>query len=461
MVNYDEDEGDNERSTLLNPEQEKHPCCSTHPKSVSYQVTVCVLICFLSFGSYFCFDNPAALHSEFREDLEMTEVQFMNLYAWYSWPNVVLSFIGGFLIDKVFGVRLGASIFSLFLIAGQFVFAAGAFINAHWLCYLGRFIFGIGGESLAVAQNTYTVKWFSGSTLNLIFGLQLAMARIGSTVNMNVMQPLYKHCESFMSLGPHTLGMALLIAASTTVYSFICGAVLGFMDKRAEKINKRERGAVNETEDEEAKIQLTDILHFPIQFWLVTLICVLYYSAVFPFVAIAKPYFESEFGLSPSEAALLNSIIYIMSAPLSPCFGLLIDFVGFNASFIVLANGMCLAGHIILGFIPITPWVGVIIIGISYSMLASSLWPLVSLLVERHQLGTAYGFMQSWQNLGLAVIAIAAGAIAEKGWIKIELFFSGLVLGTLSAPSVYMFTESCFMLYFSIHNMCNWTLDSK
>ena len=265
--------------------------------------------------------------------------------------------------------------------------------------------------------------------MNLIFGLQLAMARIGSTVNMNVMQPLYKHCESFMSLGPHTLGMALLIAASTTVYSFICGAVLGFMDKRAEKINKRERGAVNETEDEEAKIQLTDILHFPIQFWLVTLICVLYYSAVFPFVAIAKPYFESEFGLSPSEAALLNSIIYIMSAPLSPCFGLLIDFVGFNASFIVLANGMCLAGHIILGFIPITPWVGVIIIGISYSMLASSLWPLVSLLVERHQLGTAYGFMQSWQNLGLAVIAIAAGAIAEKGWIKIELFFSGLVLG--------------------------------
>lgn len=128
------------------------------------------MICFLSFGSYFCFDNPAALHSEFREDLEMTEVQFMNLYAWYSWPNVVLSFVGGFLIDKVFGVRLGASIFSLFLIAGQFVFAAGAFINVHWLCYLGRFIFGIGGESLAVAQNTYTVKWFSGmSRSNSIF----------------------------------------------------------------------------------------------------------------------------------------------------------------------------------------------------------------------------------------------------------------------------------------------------
>ena len=66
------------------------------------------------------------------------------------------------MIDKVFGVRLGASIFALFLIVGQMIFAAGAFINAHWLCYLGRFTFGIGGESLAVAQNTYTVTWFSG-----------------------------------------------------------------------------------------------------------------------------------------------------------------------------------------------------------------------------------------------------------------------------------------------------------
>ena len=60
-------------------------------------------------------------------------------------------------------MRLGASIFALFLIVGQMIFAAGAFINAHWLCYLGRFTFGIGGESLAVAQNTYTVTWFSGT----------------------------------------------------------------------------------------------------------------------------------------------------------------------------------------------------------------------------------------------------------------------------------------------------------
>ena len=46
--------------------------------------------------------------------------------------------------------------------------------------YLGRFVFGIGGESLAVAQNTYAVVWFKEKELNLVFGLQLSMARIVS-----------------------------------------------------------------------------------------------------------------------------------------------------------------------------------------------------------------------------------------------------------------------------------------
>ena len=57
------------------------------------------------------------------------------------------------------------------------------------------------------------------------------------------------------------------------------------------------------------------------------------------------------------------------------------------------------------------------IMGVTYSILASSLWPMVSIVIPDHQLGTAYGLMQSIQNLGLAVISIAAGAIVDaKGF---------------------------------------------
>jgi len=91
--------------------------------------------------------------------------------------------------------------------------------------------------------------------------------------------------------------------------------------------------------------------------------------------------------------------------------------------------------HLLLGYVTsLTPWVGVVGIGIGYSMLASSLWPMVSLLVEKHQLGTAYGFMQSWQNLGLALVSIAIGAIAKNQiWKQIEGFFFACVAVSAAA----------------------------
>ena len=74
------------------------------------------------------------------------------------------------------------------------------------------------------------------------------------------------------------------------------------------------------------------------------------------------------------------------------------------------------------------------IMGVTYSILASSLWPMVSIVIPDHQLGTAYGLMQSIQNLGLAVISIAAGAIVDAKGDKIACY-------TLS---YLVFTIQCF-----------------
>ncbi|CAG2183238.1 unnamed protein product, partial [Oppiella nova] len=167
--------------------------------------------------------------------------QFSQLYAWYSWPNVILCFFGGFLIDRLFGIRLGAIIFSVFILIGQVVLALGAFFNHFWLMNFGRFIFGIGGESLAVTQNTYAVSWFKNKEINMVFGLQLSFARVGSTVNFNVIAPVYYAVAKYMigSRGNATLGITLLMAATTCVFSLLCAFILAFYDKRAERILKR------------------------------------------------------------------------------------------------------------------------------------------------------------------------------------------------------------------------------
>nr|DBA26128.1 TPA: hypothetical protein GDO54_010425 [Pyxicephalus adspersus] len=356
------------------------------PSRFAHRIVVLILMCFLGFGSYFCYDNPAALQTQVQLDMKVNTADFMQLYAFYSWPNVVLCFFGGFLIDRVFGIRLGTIIFSLFVCAGQVIFATGALFNAFWLMEAGRLVFGIGGESLAVAQNTYAVSWFKGKELNLVFGLQLSMARVGSTVNMNVMGLVYGRIKDAMgSAGYTTLGVTLMIGGITCVFSLICALVLGYLDKRAEKILDKEQGKTGEV------IKLTDVKDFSLSLWLIFLICVCYYVAVFPFIGLGKVFFIEKFQFSPLQAGAINSVVYIISAPLSPVFGFMVDRIGKNVIWVMCAVVSTLAAHLMLAFTFWNPWIAMSLLGVSYSLLACALWPMVAFVVPEHQLGTAYG----------------------------------------------------------------------
>ncbi|KAG0711750.1 Major facilitator superfamily domain-containing protein 1 [Chionoecetes opilio] len=254
-------------------------CCD--PTKGLFRFVALFFMCLLGFGSYFCYDTPGSLQDHIKEDMNVNTLQFASLYSLYSWPNVVLCFVGGFLIDRVFGIRWGTIIFSSIVTVGQFVYAMGALVNQFWIMQLGRFIFGIGGESLAVAQNTYTVSWFKGKELNTVFGLQLSMARVGSTVNFLSMVPLYNWVQTF-SDGYKALGYSLLFAGITCVFSLACALILGVFDRKRSKALHLEAATSGE------KVKLTDVLTFPLSFWLISVICVSYYVAIFPFIGLAK-----------------------------------------------------------------------------------------------------------------------------------------------------------------------------
>ena len=64
-------------------------------------------------------------------------------------------------------------IYSWLCLTGQAIFASGGLLDSFTIMQIGRFVFGIGGESLAVAQNTYAVSWFKGKELNMVFGFQV------------------------------------------------------------------------------------------------------------------------------------------------------------------------------------------------------------------------------------------------------------------------------------------------
>ncbi|KAI5093026.1 major facilitator superfamily domain-containing protein 1 [Silurus meridionalis] len=293
----------------------------------------------------------------------------------------------------------------------------------------------IGGESLAVAQNTYAVNWFKGKELNLVFGLQLSMARVGSTVNMNIMSWVYDQMKGLLGrTGHYTLGTALMIAGATCVLSLVCALLLAYLDKRAERILNKEQGKTGEV------IKLKDVKHFPVQLWMIFIICVGYYVAIFPFIGLGQVFFIEKFNFSPPQARAINSIVYIISAPASPLLGFMVDKTGKNVIWVMCAVVTTLLAHMMLAFTFWNPWFAMVLLGVSYSLLACALWPMVAFVVPEHQLGTAYGFMQSIQNLGLALISMAAGAILDsKGYLFLEVFFCACIcLALIAVVMLYL-----------------------
>lgn len=412
-------------------------CC--HPGKTVHRFLVLVLMCFLGFGSYFCYDNPAALQDQMKKNLRITTSQFMSLYSWYSWPNVILCFFGGYLLDGFFGIRLGTVIFALFVLVGQLVFATGALIDKFWLMQAGRFIFGIGGESLAVAQNTYAVNWFKGKELNMVFGLQLSFARVGSTVNMNLMGPVYEWAgEWFNADGYRQLGISLYLAGFTCLLSLVCALGLAFFDIRASRLLRKDENKTGEV------IHITDVKDFGCSMWLLCIICVAYYVAIFPFIGLGVVFFESKFDFTNSNAKAVNSIVYVISAVASPLLGFMVDRVGRNVTWVIVAIIVTMACHGLLAFTFLNPYVAMSIMGISYSLLASALWPTVAYVVAEHQLGTAYGIMQAIQNLGLAVISLLCGIIVDKkGYLILEVFFLAcLSIALIAAVALYLIDQA-------------------
>ncbi|XP_058794311.1 major facilitator superfamily domain-containing protein 1-like [Phymastichus coffea] len=405
------------------------------PKKATFRFIGLTFMCFLGFGSYFCYDNPAALQDKFKTDLDMPASKFVLLYSIYSWPNVILCFIGGFLLDSVFGTRWGTIIYMTLTMCGQLLFATGVYLNIFWLMMLGRFVFGIGAESLAVAQNSYAVLWFKGKELNMVFGLQLSFARVGSTVNFLIVGSIYKYVSETLGYdGAQCIGIVLFFSAMTCMGSMICALLLGYMDSHAEKVLKRNEGPQPEL------VKLTDVKDFKNIFWLVAGICVAYYIAIFPFISLGKLYFIRKYEFEPDAANTVNSLVYSISAIASPLFGILVDKIGRNVLWVATSIIGSLFAHGLLAFTYVTPYVCMVLLGISYSMLASSLWPLIALVIPEHQLGTAYGIAQSLQNLGLAVMSILCGIIVDNhGYFMLELFFlAWLWISLVTAVAIWI-----------------------
>lgn len=181
-----------------------------------WQIIIIVCVCIFNAGAYFVFDAPATLQRYLQAAYNYSTTEYMDLYFWYSAPNIITCIGAGLIIDHI-GRRIGGIIFCSFVAAGQLIFAIGMGISNTFVAILGRMVIGAGVETLAVCSSNYLTWWTDGSSLkNVAFGSALAIWRFSSSVSLMTVLPMY-HGLNQVSPQDGTVGLGDLKSCTDDV----------------------------------------------------------------------------------------------------------------------------------------------------------------------------------------------------------------------------------------------------
>lgn len=390
---------------------------SNNRKKETYIWLRWIVLFFISlamFGNYYVYDSISPLADLLKSQLNFSDKNIGLLNGIYSFPNIIMVFIGGIIIDRI-GTKKGSFLFSLLCMigAGITTFSNGSIV----VMALGRLIFGLGAESLIVAITTVLAKWFKGKELSFAFGLNLTIARLGTFSALN--SPTW--AKSLYSYWQYPL----LVATGMSVISFLAVVIYIFID-----ITTRRKLNLPEERSQE-KIVFKDIITFKKSFWYVTMLCVTFYSAIFPFQTFAIKMFQEHHKLSREMAGFTSSIITLASMIGTPLFGLFIDRYGKRATVMVLGSLMIVPVYLMMVYTRLHPIVMTSIMGVAFSLVPASMWPSVALIVSEEKLGTAYGLMTMCQNIGLTIFNFVVG------WVN-DLNTHGNI--TNYTPSMWLFS---------------------
>ena len=355
-----------------------------------------------------------------------------------SFINVFLLmlFFSGLILDKM-GIRFTGTLacslmvigtlIKLYAVTTDFGSTDVTFFNTHlpasaaWASF-GFAIFGVGYEMTGITVSKAMVRWFTGHELALAMGLQLAMARFGTAAALSISAPIARH---------YTLSTPLLVALAFLIIGLLAFLVFCVMDRRLDQFTvyslqftddysetseeHADKSTVNKDSDEFRWSDIGTTLRTP-GFWLITLFCVLFYSAVSPFLKFSTKLMVMKYGVDPDVAGFFSSIAPFGTILMTPLFGLVYDRYGKGVTLVITGALMLTAVH--FGFsLPMHSSTAAItlmvILSIGYSLAPAALWPCVPKIIPLKCLGTAYSMIFFIQNFGRAIIPMFVGKANE------------------------------------------------
>lgn len=370
-----------------------------------------LMISIVMFSSYYFYDVYSGVKSTLQAETGITNAEYGTMYGAYSFTNSILlmAFLGGILLDR-WGIRKTAWTFFSFMAIGAFFTAYGAssaFREGGFgfslfssviknmspslkLMILGRLIFGLGAETFYVAINKIIAKWFKHKELALAFGISLAFGRFGTAAAFSLSPRLASNSASIDPVAWFGV-MLMMISLGTLIIYIILDRVY---DRRFTTTGRTAEGESFSLYD--IKLLLTNK-----SFLYITGLCILFYSAVFPFLGFAPDFLHNKFGFSLERSGDLTTILPYGTVLFTPIFGWFCDNKGKSATVMITGSIMLIFVHLAFSLTNLMPYIPLFLLGVAFSMVPAALWPSVAKIVDEKRLGTAYGFIFTVQNYGL------------------------------------------------------------
>lgn len=420
--------------------------------SRGFRWLVLIFVSLTMFGNYYVYDCIAPIADLLAKQLYFSESNIGLLQAIYSIPNVFMVLIGGYVVDRI-GTRKAIFIFGTLCFIGAGVTTLSGVLS---VMATGRLIFGLGAESLIVAVTTAVAKWFRGKELSFAFGINLMISRAGTL--------LAQQSPSWAGFAYNYWRNPLLISVGFGALCIVGAAVYWALEVYAEK--RYQVGPAGATD----KVVFRDIKGFGLSYWYIVLLCITFYSAIFPFETFAYQFFMDAHHVTREAGGDLVGMLTLFTMFGTPTFGLFVDKLGKRALLMMLGSLLLIPVYLMMAYIHSANYITVYLpssadghfafvahhlppillltmamMGIAFSLIPAVMWPSVAYLVDQSKLGTAYGLMTMIQNIGLAGFNLMvgwandyshAGAANPKGynlgmWIFSILGFLGLTFSFL------------------------------
>ena len=411
--------------------------------SAAARWTALVLIALAMFFAYMFVDVMSPLQSLIESERGWDS----GVFGTYAASEYILNVCGflilaGIILDKC-GIRFTGILSTSLMVIGASIKYIGvsdwfqatamcSWLDSWWttlpgsakMASFGFMVFGCGCEMAGITVSKAIAKWFKGKEMALAMGLEMAIARLGVFAVFSVSPKIATQFDNSV-VAPIAFCTVLLIIG--LINFIVCSVMDAKLDKQLGEANSDEP-------TEEFKVSDLGRIFSSKMFWIVALLCVLYYSAIFPFQRYATNYLEVTLHIEKEAAADLFRWFPILAMILTPVLGSFLDHKGKGATMLMLGSLIMIACHLSFAFLlPIYPneWFAlliIVILGVSFSLVPAALWPSVPKIIDPVILGSAYSLIFWIQNIGLCFVPLIIGMTlkATGGYLVPMLIFASL-----------------------------------